>query len=485
MHRSGGRLVHTVPLRMDASRWFDTFQTSLSLQKNSIMSLKPEQIDQLISDHLDGRLSDDQSQWLAEQLRMDADLAQRLTDADIDRQMLRSLHQSTSTSSSLPSDFASRVVAAAQQRAIDDDLSSDHPLRKLPVSVPVESVVPQSSRNGRRTWVAAIAGLAAAGLLVASLQNRLSDTDPNTPIGDPSTVVAQADPANIEVDPVNDLDSRSAPAVDTIAANDGSTEQSADDLPVGNMLAEDTSTTANSVADLEGSSNNEPNRPEPNAIASAMNTETTPKLNAAPVDMSATVAAGNNSEVQSLSGAVLIYDVQLKPEVRDPGARNHFALDSDPVRKAMTTAGLAASSKQLVSERLIEATRESVTLDENTRYQILLLRGPAKQLDRLFLELLADEDSIESVGMSMAMGNAVSGIAWQQDEDVAPSSAVAYDLNAKDKRSLQRLGMALSNRDFMPVEAESFTNRIDFALGSPEAASTGNDFITEVLVIVR
>ncbi|MEP3932465.1 anti-sigma factor family protein, partial [Rhodopirellula bahusiensis] len=147
------------------------------------MSLKPEQIDQLISDHLDGRLSDDQSQWLAEQLRMDADLAQRITDAEFDRQMLRSLHQSTTTSSSLPSDFASRVVAAAQQRAIDDELSSDHPLRKLPVSVPVESVIPQSSRNARRTWVAAIAGLAAAGLLVASLQNGLSDPDPNNPIG--------------------------------------------------------------------------------------------------------------------------------------------------------------------------------------------------------------------------------------------------------------------------------------------------------------
>ncbi|MEP5988973.1 anti-sigma factor family protein, partial [Rhodopirellula bahusiensis] len=355
------------------------------------MSLKPEQIDQLISDHLDGRLSDDQSQWLAEQLRMDADLAQRITDAEFDRQMLRSLHQSTTTSSSLPSDFASRVVAAAQQRAIDDELSSDHPLRKLPVSVPVESVIPQSSRNARRTWVAAIAGLAAAGLLVASLQNGLSDPDPNNPIGDPSTAIAQADPAIGDVAPNNESDSERSPAIETIASNDVPNDQPSVDSPTGNLPIENPEAALpamNSLADQAGSTTNGSSRPEPNSIASANDTESTSKLNAAPVDMSATVAAGNNSEVQSLTGAVLIYDVQLKPEARDPGARNHFALNSDPVRKAMTTAGLSTSSKQLVNERLIEATRDSVTIDDNTRYQILLLRGPAKQLDRLFLELL-------------------------------------------------------------------------------------------------
>ncbi|WDQ17645.1 anti-sigma factor family protein [Rhodopirellula sp. P2] len=452
-----------------------TFQTSLSLQKNSMMSFTPEQIDQLISDHLDGRLSDDQSQWLAEQLRTDADLAQQLADAEFDRQMLRSLHQKTSTTSSLPADFASRVVAAAQQRALDDNLSSNHPLRKLPASAPVETVAPPSSRHTRRTWVAAIAGLAAAGLFVVTLQNRGNDPSPNNPLIDPSAAIAQADPTNLEPDPIAGLDSLGAPNIETIASSD---------LP--NVDREGLSPAAipsvdPTAAGMDGS--NEPSgrpQPERSSIASA-----TDQLNTAPVDMSATVAAGNSNEVQSLSGAVLIYDVQLKPEARDPGVRNHFAMDSDPVRKAMTTAGLAASSKQLVNKRLIEATRESVTLDDDTRYQILLLRGPAKQLDRLFLELLADEDSIESVGMSMAMGNAVSGIAWQQEENVVPSNAVAYDLNTDDRRSLQRLGMALSNRDFMPVQAESFTKRIDFALGSPEAASTGNDFITEVLVIVR
>ncbi|KLU02355.1 putative transmembrane protein [Rhodopirellula islandica] len=440
-----------------------------------MMSFTPEQIDQLISDHLDGRLSEDQSQWLTEQLRTDADLVQQLADAEFDRQMLRSLHQNTSTTSRLPADFASRVVAAAQQRAIDDHLSSDHPLRKLPVSAPVETVARPSSRHGRRTWVAAIAGLAAAGLFVVTLQNRGNDPSPNNPLIDPSTAIAQADPANSDPDPMSGLDSQGAPNIETIASSDLPSVNREGSSPAAVPSIDQT------AAGMDGSNQpGGPSQPELSSIASA-----TEQLNAAPMDLSATVAVGNSNEIQSLSGAVLIYDVQLKPEARDPGARNPFALDNDPVRQAMTTAGLAASSKQLVNERLIEATRESVALEDDTRYQILLLRGPAKQLDRLFLELLADEDSIESVGMSMAMGNAVSGIAWQQEEDVVPSNAVAYDLNTDDRRSLQRLGVALSNRDFMPVQAESFTKRIDFALGSPEAASTGNDFITEVLVIVR
>jgi hypothetical protein len=328
--------------------------------------------------------------------------------------------------------------------------------------------------------VAVVAGLAAAGLFVATLQNGGNDPSPGNSLIDPSTTIAQADPASSDPDPIAELDSQATPNIETIAANDlpkvEGEDSSSAAIPAMNPTAV--------MADGSDTSSASP-QPELSSIASATDTTPDPDVNAASVDMSATVAAGNNNEVQSLAGAVLIYDVQLKPEARDPGTRNPFALDSDPVRKAMTTAGLAASSKQLVNDRLIEATRESVTLDDNTRYQILLLRGPARQLDRLFLELLADEDSIESVGMSMAMGDAVSGIAWQQEENVVSSNAVAYDLTAADKRSLQRLGVALSNRDFMPVEEEAFSNRINFAVGSPEAASTGNDFITEVLVIVR
>ncbi|MFG0267086.1 MAG: anti-sigma factor family protein, partial [Rhodopirellula sp. JB055] len=353
------------------------------------MSFTPEQIDQLISDHLDGRLSDDQSQWLAEQLRMDADLAQRLADAELDRQMLRSLHQNTSTTSRLPADFASRVVAAAQQRAMDENLSSDHPLRKLPVSTPLETVTPSSSRHTRRTWVGVVAGLAAAGLFVATLQNRGNDPNPGNSFVDPSTAIAQADPANSDSNPIAELDSQATPNIESIAANDLSKVDREDSSSAAVPSMDPTA----AMADGVDTSSVSP-QPELSSIASATDTPPVPdvnadsEINAASVDMSATVAAGNSNEVQSLAGAVLIYDVQLKPEARDPGTRNPFALDSDPVRKAMTTAGLAASSKQLVNERLIEATRESVTLDDDTRYQILLLRGPARQLDRLFLELL-------------------------------------------------------------------------------------------------
>ncbi|MCC9641788.1 hypothetical protein LOC71_05840 [Rhodopirellula sp. JC740] len=467
--RTGGQLPQKVTLRMDALRWFETFQTSLPLQQNSMMSPTPEQIDQLISDHLDGRLTEDQSQWLAEQLRMDADFAQRIRDAELDRKMLRSLHENTTASRALPSDFASRVVAAAHQRAIDEDLSAEHPLRQMKVSIPVEVAVAQSNRYGKRAWIAAVAGLAAAGLLVASLRTQVPGPTPDNPVLDPSTTIAQSDS-----DPSNPPTGTQPQVVPepTLADEPASEMIASDDLPATAPEAMIAS------ADLGGES------VSPSLQSDDMPTPTTAREIPA-ADVSSMVANQSSKDLQTLSGAVLIYDVRLTPEARNPGLRNHFASAGDPIRKAMTSAGLEASSKQLVSERLIEATRESVTLDDDTRYQILLLRGPAKQLDRLFLELLSDDESVDSVGMSMAMGNAVSGIAWKQENETVGADAVAYELNADDKESLQQLGVALSNRDFMPVKAESFSNRINFALGSPEAASTGNDFITEVLVIIR
>ncbi|MEM6777694.1 MAG: hypothetical protein AAF670_08545 [Planctomycetota bacterium] len=442
--------------------------------------INENEIDPRLSEFLDGQLDPSQRRQLESELQRDKRLAASLADLQRDQQSLRALFGvAKQQQPSLPKEFASRVLADAQSEAIRANLPTTHPLRKSidnasdDAAVELTASVESSRRTRTVAWVVAAAasialvanawiqsGAVSEPETIAQSPGVMPETDsglvgvgrsiadaPAEPTAIPAKesvpMIAFAD--NVETDSSTitlgevDRDEMVRPTVDRSVA---STESMAADTVDG------TESLGTIASDLPGSRSA--------AIADSMMVSATPK--------------------QVVTGAILVYDVQLTREGRA----------KQSIRRAMQAAGLAATSRQTVGPDVVAAARLATEPSgDDGDYQILYLRAPARLLDRLFSILSADVEGVAALGMSLSMDGPITGIASDLeaiDPTTVRSDAVSYDVAAESDDATRLLASMLSSQPFMPLPSRAMPD----PTGQPEVGlSLGTDITSQVLVLVR
>lgn len=179
------------------------------------MPLEGEKLDELLSGFLDGQLGTEELKLIQEELGSRESVRKRLEDlrslgADV-KSAFSSSHASTPQ---LPTDFAARVIAEAQRKAVQTGLPDDHHVR-----LAAHAEIVQVSRGRQINWpkIGRIAGVVAATAAVLLLaiylptffegpsNNQLAvEPEVNSPgldNGDPQLVDVVEDPDPVVLNP--------------------------------------------------------------------------------------------------------------------------------------------------------------------------------------------------------------------------------------------------------------------------------------------
>ncbi len=414
------------------------------------MSAPTPDFDQLLSDHLDGMLSDTDAQMLRRIMRDEPALQSQYDALLSDRQQLQTLFATQSSSAAkLPSNFAARVLAESRRRKLQ---SSNHPSEE---TASVE--LPTSAREIYRSpLVVGLAAIAAVLLLTATLNMRgIDDTETTQSLA------------------------QNLPATTTLP--DGAGIPDLDPLPAETRMAAEMIAASVPDATLPDAKLHDATAP------ASMNVETEPSLDsvasadASPSAMQSngTVSLGDERLLlagPSLSGAVMVYDVRLSPKGRAMGA----------LSSAMQRIGLDETSRRPINRDVIDAARQANSFDEQESFQIVFVQASAKKIDRLFLSLLKDQESVRSVGLSLVTDTPILEMANQlvhaDATQVKHDQPLSLELGSEDDRELAALRELLSDQAFLPMDADSMAESAD--VGST-LSSSGNDVITRALILVR
>ena len=430
------------------------------------MSLPSEIRDQLLSGYLDDALNADERAQVERLLRSDQSFAEELAELKQIRASLKDVFRQDQRVR-LGSEFSSRVLDAAVAQARSEGLPEDHPLVRLAEQ--------PASKHSRRTistrrlfgvMLAVAASLALAIFILAS--------------GDPDRPVAQQ-PAEQPTDPTTDPT--------------GAGQTNADDsLLLAQGESDDTSTAVEDVASNseatpatdadrfmpngspagEGIASKDAARDLPKAAAS----NTPPDSSARSVDRLADASNASQSDdeaamqltEQMLQGGtpILVYSVQLT----DAGRQ------ADALAKAMQQAGISPGVEEAVSEKVAEFVKQDHRLDQGDQQpSILYLQAPTKSLDQLYLNLLSDQQGVESVGLAISLN--------------APVARLAKVLRV-DPTTVRHDGrlLELSQEVGQVQEVASQIDALPFTFGRKRQKATplqsnGPDQMGQVLVIVR
>jgi anti-sigma factor RsiW len=414
------------------------------------MSAPTPDFDQLLSDHLDGMLSDADAQLLRRIMRDEPALQSQYDALLADRQQLQALFATPSSSAAkLPSDFAARVLAESRRRRLP---GGHHPSEDMPS---VE--LPTSAREIYRSPLAiGLAALAAVLLLTATLSMRGFDDTANT------QSLAQNLPATASLPDLTiipDLD----PLPDETRANGEMIAARIPDATLPDATLPDATVPA---------SMNVENKPSLDSVASADASPSAMRSNES-------VSLGDQRPLlagPSLSGAVMVYDVRLSPKGRAMGA----------LSSAMQRIGLDDTSRRPINRDVIDAARQANSFDEQESFQIVFVQASAKKIDRLFLSLLKDQEAVRSVGLSLVTNTPILEMANQlvhaDATQVKHDRPLSVELGSEDDRELAALRELLGDQAFLPMDADSMADSAD--VGS-ELSSSGSDVITRVLILVR
>ncbi|MCM2372262.1 anti-sigma factor family protein [Aporhodopirellula aestuarii] len=433
------------------------------------MSAPIPDFDQLLSDHLDGRLDENDTHLLEARLREDAALRSQYESMLADRQDLKTLFAvSEKSQPRLPKDFAARVVAESRRRGLK--VASDSAIEPATVYRRANADV---AARGRTRIVLGVVAAAAAVLLVISL-NFSGKTDVNNvqsvAQNSPGTTSTTDGPIGLNADEPKPSAIASA-SVEPVERN---VEQDTEPASTGIDGAMMAATPDVEIQDPSVDSNMMSVSPKParDALASSESRGA--------VDNSASVSVGaENSPLfadSPLAGAVMVYDVRLSSKGRVTGA---FA-------QAMQRNGLDESSREKVSRDVIAAAQRADVFEQDEKFQIVFLQAPAKKVDRLFLDLLRDRESVESVGLSLVTDTPILKMTDQlvrvDATQVKHRDAVSLQLGSGgNDAELNRLRDLLGEQAFMPLNAPA--PNVDAA--SESLSTTGTDVITRVLILVR
>lgn len=427
----------------------DAFRRS----RTDIMSQSKFDFDQLLSDHLDGWLEGDDAKAFERALENDPGLRTRLDAMTADQSALRQLFtQDRSAVKSLPSDFAADIARQALQRR-----------RSEMDVVPAVLNEPFRSSNRRLRLVSAVVATAAAALLITSLSRGPGPGSEPVQNQSQSVVGLSSGLLQSSVGGDSSIDNETRPpTVNEIAKSIEASRPIAVVDDVSNrgpiLMASSTPGTSDRVASTTPASD-------------ALNASGVMR----PLDSSATVSIGSDSgDALSIAGAVLVYDVRLTVQGRITGS----------VSAAMNQIGMAETSRQPIDGELVQAAKSVDAFSDKAKFQILYLRAPAKQLDRLFETLLRDGDNVDSIALSLVTDSPILKVTDQFERVDStlirqPTAAASYVLSDDDGQELDVLRRLLDDQTFIPVTPD--------VRGSSEVAPSGSgrDVMSRVLVIIR
>ena len=353
------------------------------------MSLPNELREQLLSGYLDDALSADERARVDHLLASDAEFADEL-------EQLREIQATLLTISAsedeikLRSDFAERILDAAVAQARFEGLNEDHPLLRL-------AEQPSLSRNQRSVgWrlpvgIAALAASIAFAIFAIGFGNR-QDPIAENPVSEPTRPESMSGEDAVPGSPEPGI---SEPGISEPGISEPGTSESP-------MLANGPNPLdATNEEQLQAAASNPTVTPE---MVARGNPEIAPlgsgdgdaTSEAIAAIQSPTPAVRRNqvNEQMLLGGSpVMVYSVQLT----DSGKEN------DAVNAALADAQIGAARQQKVSDEIAGFfTENDGEPGDPADSRVLYLQAPLKNLDRFYLNLMADEKGIAQVGMTIA-----------------------------------------------------------------------------------
>ncbi|MGB0759024.1 MAG: anti-sigma factor family protein [Rubripirellula sp.] len=398
------------------------------------MSLPPALIDQLLTGYLDEVLSADELARVETLLKTEPSIAAELVKLQEMRSALKAVALADSDIR-LDAGFAERVIDEAVLRARSEGVSDEHPLLRIDK----QPVVHAPNVTASSTWriAAVMVGLAASIALAVFLMRSEQKLEP----GDANPQIAEVKPVTPQRGTADDSESQLDPA--SVIAAVPSTNLGAGskvDLPGVNPTKDETQRSQldeNSVAGMPnlGTESN----------ANGRSTE--------PVGV----------EPAATLGAILVINVELTAEGRE----------RDVFNAAMKRAGLKASSQKKISDEIVGIT-ENPSLQKPEGAAVVYLQAPAKDLDRLYLGLIADRVGVKSVGMSLAMDAPVMRAinAVRQDPTTVRHESSSLQLLSDDD-TMAQLTDTLLRLEFMGMR------------NGVAVPSTGGDQMAEILLLVK
>ena len=198
-----------------------------------------------------------------------------------------------------------------------------------------------------------------------------------------------------------------------------------------------------------------------------------------PLDSSASVSIGSQSN-DSMSGAVLVYDVRLTTQGRV----------TQCVAKAMKKIGMPETSRQPIDGEIVGAAKSVDSFDEDSKFQLLYLRAPAKQLDQLFASLLQDGENVSSLGLTLVTDSPILKVT-DNLQSVDPTlirhepGTASFELESDDTGELAVLRRLLEDQTFLPLSAGMPATTGLNPMKSDVPSGSGRDIMSRVLLIVR
>lgn len=430
------------------------------------MSAPEPNFDQLLSDHLDGRLDQADAQMLQQSMRENPVLQSQFDLMRADREAVRTLFASQqSTGPRLSSDFAARVLAESRRRGLPSVEAVPSNKRTTAPAGPTVLCCqePQVSAHQRPlAWIIGLVATAAAILLIVSLTTRERRLEQK------AAAIAQRVPA---------AQSPSVP------------QRSGDPLPHGDHGGEPTSTSEVASAPVELQSDllrvpdaSEPPQPSSTVAASmpapAERLERSARLPPASVP-SASVAAASETPVlgeSPFAGGMIVYDVRLSPQGRQ----------TNVMSEAMRQVGLDDVPRMPVNREVIAAAKRADTFDEDAKFQVIYVQASAKRVDRLFLNLLREPKLVEAVRLSLVTDAPIlkkaNRLARVDATKVRHEDQFSFELENNASNELAAFRELLGEQSFEPLPPVASRA----AISQPDSlSSTGSDVISHVLILVR
>ena len=398
------------------------------------MSLPPALIDQLLTGYLDEVLSADELARVETLLKTEPSIAAELVKLQEMRSALKAVALADSDIR-LDAGFAERVIDEAVLRARSEGVSDEHPLLRIDK----QPVVHAPNVTASSTWriAAVMVGLAASIAFAVFLMRSEQKLEP----GDASPQIAEVKPVTPHRGTADDSESQLDPA--SVIAAVPSTNPGAGskvDLPGVNPTKDE----------IQRSQLDE------NSVAGMPNLGTESNANG-----QSTEPVG--VEPAATLGAILVINVELTAEGRE----------RDVFNAAMKRAGLKASSQKKISDEIVGIT-ENPSLQKPEGAAVVYLQAPAKDLDRLYLGLIADRVGVKSVGMSLAMDAPVMRAinAVRQDPTAVRHESSSLQLLSDDD-TMAQLTDTLLRLEFMGMR------------NGVAVPSTGGDQMAEILLLVK
>ncbi len=405
------------------------------------MSLPKELLEQLLTGYLDDALSDDERTRVEQLLQSNPTLVDELAELRSLRQSLKAVSQADAAFQ-LDSGFADRVLGAAVARARDEGLSEDHPLVRL-------AEQPSTTRDaeGSSSWrVAGVLVALAASIAIAVITLRPK----NEPEG---FAVVEPNPSGpVGVDPVQDdgnllvpdvIDPVPEAATPEMIADAAESDAGTPGIEMRDDPLLEQPGAAPSIADVATSENNKPATPETN--------------NAIDTSSVASVQMPLNQ-----LGAIFVLHVQQTEAGRQ----------SNAVAEAMELADIQPATEKAITDEIAGLAGERPEDGEPT---ILYLRAPAKQLDKFYLRLMADEVGVESVGITIADGAPIMGVISAVQPDPTLVRHTSLELTS-ESGLVDQLAGQLGQLSYLPMNRRQALNALP---------SNGPDQLAQILVLVQ